>query len=65
MYRAAFPDLHITVEDQIAEGDKVVTRWSSTGTHEGDLPGFPASGNKTTVTGIGVDPFGDRNIVEG
>ena len=64
MYRTAFPDLRLTVEDQIAEGDKVVTRWTATGTQEGDLPGLPASGNKTTVTGIGIDRFEDGKIVE-
>jgi steroid delta-isomerase-like uncharacterized protein len=64
MYRAAFPDLRITVEDQIAEGDKVVTRWTAIGTHDGDLPGLPASGNKSTVTGIGIDRFEDGKIVE-
>jgi steroid delta-isomerase-like uncharacterized protein len=64
MYRAAFPDLRITVEDQIAEGDKVVTRWSSTGTHDGDLPGLPASGAKTAVTGISIDRFEGGKIVE-
>jgi steroid delta-isomerase-like uncharacterized protein len=65
MYRAAFPDLKITVEAQIAEGDLVVTRWSSTGTHEGDLPGLPASHNKVTVTGIGIDRIENGKIVEG
>jgi steroid delta-isomerase-like uncharacterized protein len=37
MYRSAFPDTHITVENQIAEGDEVVTRWTGRGTHQGDL----------------------------
>src|SRR5215467_13080150 len=37
--RAAFPDLHATIEDQIAEGDKVVTRWSVQGTHHGSFRG--------------------------
>jgi steroid delta-isomerase-like uncharacterized protein len=40
-YRSAFPDLHFTIEDMIAEGDNVVTRWSVTGTHEGNLLGIP------------------------
>src|SRR5260221_7161112 len=38
-YRAAFPDLHVTVEAQVAEGDLVTTRWTATGTHQGDLFG--------------------------
>jgi steroid delta-isomerase-like uncharacterized protein len=64
MYRAAFPDLRMVVEDQIAEDDKVVTRWTAIGTHDGDLPGLPASGNKSTVTGIGIDRFEDGKVVE-
>ena len=51
--RAGFPDLHFTVEDQIAEGDMVVTRWTARGTHTGefqgipaDRPGNPAGGNR-------------------
>jgi steroid delta-isomerase-like uncharacterized protein len=64
MYRAAFPDLKITVEDQIAEGDKVVTRWTAEGTHDGDLPGLPASGRSSTVTGIGIDRIEGGKIVE-
>src|SRR5687768_11683939 len=44
MYREAFPDTQFTIEDQIAEGDKVVTRWTATGTHEGELMGAAPSG---------------------
>jgi steroid delta-isomerase-like uncharacterized protein len=65
MYRAAFPDLRIKVEAQIAEGDLVVTRWTSTGTHDGDLPGLPASHNKVAVTGIGIDRIENGKVVEG
>jgi steroid delta-isomerase-like uncharacterized protein len=64
MYRAAFPDLRITIEDQIAEGDMVVTRWTAIGTQDGDLPGLPASGRSTTVTGIGIDRLEGGKIVE-
>lgn len=64
MYRAAFPDLSIKIEAQIAEGDLVVTRWTSTGTQDGDLPGLPASHNKVTVTGIGIDRLENGKIVE-
>jgi steroid delta-isomerase-like uncharacterized protein len=64
MYREAFPDLHLEVEDQIAEGEMVVSRWTATGTHQGDLPGIPASGKSTTVTGIGIDRFEDGMVVE-
>ena len=42
--RAAFPDLHMTIEDQIAEGDRVVTRWTARGTHTGEFHGIPPTG---------------------
>src|SRR2546430_2416084 len=45
-YRTAFPDTHLTIEDQIAEGDKVVTRWTATGTNQGSLMGLPPSGKR-------------------
>jgi steroid delta-isomerase-like uncharacterized protein len=64
MYRAAFPDLEMKIEEQIAEGDFVCTRWVAVGTHEGDLPGLPATGKKSTVTGIGIDRVEDGKIAE-
>lgn len=63
-YRAAFPDIRVTVEDQIAEGDMVVTRWAATGTHQGELMGMPATGKQGTVTGITIDRITDGKIVE-
>jgi len=63
-YRAAFPDIRVTFEDQIAEGDLVVTRWRATGTHEGELMGIPATGKQATVTGITIDRIADDLIVE-
>jgi steroid delta-isomerase-like uncharacterized protein len=51
---AAFPDLAVTVHDQVAEDDKVVTRWSASGTHTGDFAGVPATGRPVTVTGIHI-----------
>lgn len=63
MYRTAFPDAHFTIEDQIAEGDKVATRWRASGTHKGDLMGIAPTGRKVTVTGITIDHFdGVRNM---
>ena len=64
MYREAFPDLRLTIEDQIAEGDKVCSRWTAVGTHQGGGLGIPASGKTSTVTGIGIDRFEDGKIVE-
>jgi steroid delta-isomerase-like uncharacterized protein len=53
-YRTAFPDLHFTLEDVIAEGDKVVARWTAVGTHQGDFFGISATGKQGTVTGITI-----------
>ena len=66
MYYAAFPDLRFTVEDQIAEGDKVVTRWSSEGTHKGELMGIAPTGKHAAgVTGITIDRYSGGKFVEG
>ena len=58
MYRAACPDLHFTVEDQVAEGDKVANRLTFTATHKGTLLGIPPTGVKITTTGITVCRYG-------
>lgn len=63
-YRNAFPDIHFTIDEQIAEGDKVVTRWTGHGTHKGELAGIPATGKSATVTGMGVDRIVNGKIVE-
>src|SRR5215218_34982 len=51
MKRSAFPDLRITLEDDMAEGDKVVTRWIGQGTHQGELMGIVPTGSRVTITG--------------
>jgi len=51
-WRIAFPDLQITVEDIIGEGDKVVASWKATGTHKGDFQGIAPTGKPVTVTGV-------------
>ena len=63
-YRDAFPDLQFTIEDQIAEGDQVVTRWTVTGTHKGDLFGMSPTGKQATITGITIDRFSGGKIAE-
>jgi steroid delta-isomerase-like uncharacterized protein len=58
------PDFHTTIDDLIAEGDKVVARVTMTGTHTGDFWGFPATGRKVLFTGIYVARIENGKIVE-
>lgn len=53
--RGAFPDMHWTVEEQITEGDKVVTRFEWTGTHKAEFFGVPATGRPVRVWGVVID----------
>ena len=55
LYRGAFTNAHISIEDQVAEGDKVVTRWRGSGTHQGELMGVAPTGNQVRVTGITIN----------
>ncbi|MBD1853012.1 ester cyclase [Cyanobacteria bacterium FACHB-502] len=64
MFRAAFPDLEITIDDQIAEGDKVCSRATTRGTHQGDIFGIPATGNVVTMTGMTIVRIVDDQIAE-
>jgi steroid delta-isomerase-like uncharacterized protein len=65
-YRTAFPDNNFTIDEQIAEGDRVVTRWTAHGTQTGEMPGggIPVTGKSATVTGMTVDRFMNGKIVE-
>jgi steroid delta-isomerase-like uncharacterized protein len=63
-YLTAFPDLHVVVEDTIAEGDMAVARWTVAGTHQGELMGIPATGNPISWTGHTMYRFADGKIVE-
>ena len=63
-YRAAFPDLRMTIRDLLAEGDKVVIRLSWKGTHRSDLPGIPATGRQAEVTTTVVCRISGGKIVE-
>jgi steroid delta-isomerase-like uncharacterized protein len=65
MYRAAFSDTQFEIGAQFADGDYVVTRWTATGTNDGELIGMPATGKHVTVTGITIDRFEDGKVVEG
>ena len=51
---AAFPNLHFTTEDMVAEGDKVVVRWTGRFTHKGEYMGIAPTGKQVTMTGISI-----------
>jgi predicted ester cyclase len=63
-FPGAFPDVHITIEEQIAEGDKVVSRWTDRGTHQGEFMGIAPTGKRIEYTGISIDRIADGKIVE-
>ncbi len=63
-FLTAFPDVHTSIEDQLAEGDKVVTRWTSRGTNTGSLFGMPTTGKSATITGITIDRIAEGKLVE-
>jgi steroid delta-isomerase-like uncharacterized protein len=62
--RAAFPDLQVTIEDMVAEGDRVATRYTLRGTHGGDFLGIPATGKSVTVSGFDLVRFAHGKVVE-
>jgi steroid delta-isomerase-like uncharacterized protein len=64
LYRGAFTNAHISIEDQVAEGDKVVTRWRGSGTHQGELMGVAPTGNQVTITGITINRVSEGKIAE-
>src|SRR5262249_15080226 len=63
LYRGAFPDLRFTVDEQVVEGDKVATRWTARGTHEGDLRGIPPTHRAGAASGITIATFRDGKLV--
>src|SRR5688572_5869471 len=62
--RRGFPDLKFTIEELVAEGDLVVTRWSASGTHEGTFQGVPPTGRRFNVSGIDIDRVEGGKAVE-
>lgn len=61
---AAFPDLQVDVNDLIAEGEKLVTRYSVRGTHKGELMGIPPTGKEISITGTAIDRFENGQSIE-
>ena len=64
IYRTAFPDIQDAVEDIVAEGDKVVVRWTSGGTHQGEFMGVTPTGRHVTFTGMRLFRIAENKIVE-
>jgi steroid delta-isomerase-like uncharacterized protein len=64
VYLRAFPDANMTIEDQLVEGDRVVTRWTGRGTQTGQFMEMPPSGKKVAVPGVQIDRFSGGKIVE-
>jgi predicted ester cyclase len=62
--RGAFPDFRLVIEDQIAEGDKVVTRATFSGTHQGEFMGMAPTGKPVKYSGIAIDRIVDGKVVE-
>lgn len=61
---AAFPDMTMTIDEIVAEGDRVVACWTATGTHQGDFFGIPPTGRPFSFTGIDVLRIADGKIIE-
>ncbi len=64
MFAAAFSDMHVTIHDQIAEGDKVVTRTVWSGTHSGTFRGIPATGLRVSADEIQITRMRDGRVAE-
>jgi steroid delta-isomerase-like uncharacterized protein len=60
----AFPDLHFTIEEQLADGPRVAIRWRATGTHRGPLGPVPATGRSITVDGLIIDHLEGGMVAE-
>lgn len=63
--RDAFPDMHVTVEDMLAEADKVIARFRVTGTHKGGGLGVAATGRKINITGMSIVQIKNEKLVQG
>ena len=65
VYITAFPDARFTVEEEIAEGERVASRYTFRGTHQGELLGIPPTGKQVTVTGIIINRIVNGQSAEG
>jgi steroid delta-isomerase-like uncharacterized protein len=64
IFHSVFPDMKYTIEDMIAERDKVVVRWIATGTQKGELFGVPPTGKHITTVGIDIFRLADGKLME-
>ena len=64
IFTAAISDLHVTIEDQIVEGDKIVSRFTWRGTHTGDFFGLAPTGKPVVVSAVSIERIKDDKIVE-
>ena len=62
--RNAFPDIHFTIVDQVAEDNKIVTHWSATGTHKDEFKNIPATGKRVTFNAMDIDKVSNGKFVE-
>jgi len=60
-FRTAVPDLTYTVQDQVAEGEKVVSRYTASGTHQGEFFGVAPTGKRIEMSGIQIDRFDEES----
>lgn len=63
-HRTSFPDWNEQIEDIIAEGDRVVTRWTAQGTHKGEFQGIPPTGKQIVIAEVAIYRIADNKIVE-
>jgi steroid delta-isomerase-like uncharacterized protein len=64
MFRTGFPDIKVTVEDLVAEGEKVVARWTWRGTNQGEFQGMPPTGKQVTGSGISIHRLASGKFAE-
>jgi steroid delta-isomerase-like uncharacterized protein len=64
MLRGGFPDILFTIEDQFADGDRVMTRWTARGTHKGAFQGIPPTGKQVRLAGTDIDRIANGKVVE-
>ena len=63
-FRSAFPDIQFTIEDMMAEGDKVIARWTASGTHKGEFLGHTPKDNQISITGVHIYRLSNEKLVE-